>query len=404
MTDSKDITKILGFYGKSDKGTEYRMWSTKFLARAHVKGYKKLLLGEETTPVPRANAVLDANDVEGKRLRKANEDAYNDLITVMMAEVCFGKVASATTEALPDGDARLAWTNLIAKYKPRTASRLVELKGDFQNSKLTSAANDPDAWLDELDYIRSQMEALNHTMTDEAYLIHVLHNLPSEYDTVVESGTKELDKQSLTIDQLKQDLQIKYKLIQKKTGSPVESNPSSENAALSAANNGKKFKFKKQFKGNCNKCGKYGHKASDCRSNPNNNQQPRQGTNNKQRFNGKCHNCGKWGHKASDCRNNNGNSGGSANAVHENHALMTYTDVLETDLGKGIVIKENKDTVCLTAFAKPYDFGYDFCDGDHSACIASVDETEDYVMNYELINLHHFHFHYRCCLLPVLNR
>jgi hypothetical protein len=47
--------------------------------------------------------------------------------------------------------------------------------------------------------------------------------------------------------------------------------------------------------GTCNKCGKTGHKAVDCRQKANG------------KFNGNCHKCGKAGHKAQDCRSTNTN-------------------------------------------------------------------------------------------------
>ena len=51
--------------------------------------------------------------------------------------------------------------------------------------------------------------------------------------------------------------------------------------------------FVKQFKGTCNKCGKYGHKGADCKS------QQSGGT---RSFSGKCYHCGKQGHRKADCR------------------------------------------------------------------------------------------------------
>merc|ERR1712224_562411 len=58
--------------------------------------------------------------------------------------------------------------------------------------------------------------------------------------------------------------------------------------------------FKKPFKGRCNLCGKFGHKAVDC---PTKHKKDNGGNGgDKGRFNGKCLYCGKWGHMKQDCK------------------------------------------------------------------------------------------------------
>ena len=81
-----------------------------------------------------------------------------------------------------------------------------------------------------------------------------------------------------------------------------------------------------QFKGRCNSCGKYGHKATDCRSRGNADQKKVGfGVGNskitgghgkpagKGKFMGNCHYCKKYGHRASNCRKKK-SDGGNANA------------------------------------------------------------------------------------------
>jgi hypothetical protein len=55
-----------------------------------------------------------------------------------------------------------------------------------------------------------------------------------------------------------------------------------------------------RWKGKCNKCGKQGHKAVDCRSNGARANKDKAGKGGKQ-FDGKCHYCQKTGHHASNC-------------------------------------------------------------------------------------------------------
>ena len=58
-----------------------------------------------------------------------------------------------------------------------------------------------------------------------------------------------------------------------------------------------------RYKGKCNKCGKQGHKAVDCRSNGAgaNKAKNGKGGGGGKKFEGKCHYCQKTGHRASDC-------------------------------------------------------------------------------------------------------
>jgi hypothetical protein len=305
MTDKEDtLTRTLGFYGKTDGGTEYRMWSEKFLARAHRKGYKEVLLGKVTPP--KEDKTIDESTVDGKKeakARKQNEDAYMDLIAVMMDTVCFSKVSEAKTDDLPSGDANLAWKNLIDRYRPNTKARVVELKKEFASSKL-SGGEDPDLWIDNLEYIRSQLKSLKHTVTDDDLMIHVINNVPKEYNMQVAVLERELES-GLTVKKLKDTLRGWYTRLKKQGGGEYKTE--TEDAALFAGN--KKWRPKKQFKGICKNCGKYGHKAVGC---PTKEEEDDDNTHSR-RFNGKCHNCGKYGHMAKDCWNNN----------HANLALST---------------------------------------------------------------------------------
>ena len=84
------------------------------------------------------------------------------------------------------------------------------------------------------------------------------------------------------------------------------------------------------FKGKCNKCGKWGHKAKDCHSNGNNNN----GNNNGKRFTGKCNYCNKVGHKEAACwkKQRDEKAGEKANTAIDNEAtkedvvLMAFDD------------------------------------------------------------------------------
>ena len=91
------------------------------------------------------------------RMRKANAAAYDDLINSMEEETCFGLVSEAITNDLPEGDARLAWKNLCARYQPKTGAACVLLKQKFAQTVLDDPSKDPDTWVSNLEHLRIKM-------------------------------------------------------------------------------------------------------------------------------------------------------------------------------------------------------------------------------------------------------
>ena len=92
-----------------------------------------------------------------------------------------------------------------------------------------------------------------------------------EYETVVTMTQHEIDKgEEVTIEQLKTEIRERFKKICKQNKMKVDDAAKFDNdteddgeKALSTTSSGK-GKYKKQFKGRCNICGKMGHKSADC--------------------------------------------------------------------------------------------------------------------------------------------
>jgi len=69
---------------------------------------------------------------------------------LMMActdEVTLQILESAKTDALPSGDARLAWVTLSDLHLPKIAVNQYELEQKFRNCELKSESKNPDEWL-----------------------------------------------------------------------------------------------------------------------------------------------------------------------------------------------------------------------------------------------------------------
>ena len=296
MSDTKEKTiRIIPFSGKEE---DWRMWSRKFLARAKVQEYKEILTG--TKKAPAAGTTIDESTDQGKTQKKlqiANEKAYNDLLLSCEEEVSFGAVDEAITTSFPDGDAHQAWTNLKARYESDTPATKILLKKEFSGSALEDANTDPDEWIADLERIRQRLKTLKSEITDEDLIIHILNNLPEEYENMVEAMEIELEDRSnpLKLKTVRERLRSKFQRLKKR-------NDIEDDKALIVRH--------QQFKGTCRNCGKYGHKAKDCRSREKNRGQQKNNNNNGNnrsqedrgpRISGNCNYCGKEGHMERFC-------------------------------------------------------------------------------------------------------
>ena len=141
-TEMKAI-RILEFSGRN---SDWEGWSEKFLARAKRKGYKSLLIGKEKVPTESESS---GGDEKKKKLGELNEEAFEDIIlsinhTTRSGKVAFSLVKNCKTREYPEGNCKLAWDRLVAKYAPKTAPSLLKLKKKFHNSRLESAEKHPE--------------------------------------------------------------------------------------------------------------------------------------------------------------------------------------------------------------------------------------------------------------------
>lgn len=247
--------RVITFSGKS---SEWSVWETKFLAKANRAGYKKILLGKDVPPSD--DEVLDESDDDGKAkmaLRKANERAFEELLLSIdgnskTGRTAFNLVKLSKTKELTNGDAALAWKKLSQKYATKSISALLALKEEFTNSKLGKKA-DPEEWITNLEDLRIQMELQDYDgMSDTDFFMHILNNVPGDYEIVVNDLEKRLgDKNDpLTTEEIQTRLRTKFQKMYPK--------------ATSSNDDGDVGLFAGGFKGNCNHCGKQGHKAFKC--------------------------------------------------------------------------------------------------------------------------------------------
>ena len=168
--------------------------------------------------------------------------------------VAFSLVKGCKTPDLADGDAHLAWTRLSKKYASKNTVSLLKLKREFTNSAMKTK-QDPDEWITELEELQTRIKDIAGSragiqVSDQDMMIHVLNYLPRQYDIERHDCEKQLEAGTLTMTKLREALGSRYAI----EHDIEDEDEESQERAL----------FAKQFKGKCNYCGKWGHKAADC--------------------------------------------------------------------------------------------------------------------------------------------
>jgi gag-polypeptide of LTR copia-type len=120
----------------------------------------------------------------------------------------FRIIYDSKTIELLSGSASLAWTRLKARFEPQTGATLTQLKQEFTSSKLQKGES-PDEWIEKLESIRNTIEQIlgKQHIDNTDMMLHILNNLPEEYETIADQVTKELSNKTLTLESLQEDLQ-----------------------------------------------------------------------------------------------------------------------------------------------------------------------------------------------------
>ncbi|MEM7375817.1 MAG: hypothetical protein AAF587_44925, partial [Bacteroidota bacterium] len=218
---------------------KWHMWKQKFLTRAESLGYYDILIGDVVLPGP--TDPVDAAIIE------ANTMAFQALMYACQGPA-FGLVDTSRTDLAPRGDAALAWEKLTQKYGPTDTIRLLELRDEYISTRLQDF-DDVDEWYIQIDTILQEMARHKQTYNSVEQIAHLLAGLPDEADSLEQS--LRINLSYYDVEEVRRIIREYYRSRERKL------RLSGDETALFAG---------KQFKGKCRKCGKYGHKSSDCRS------------------------------------------------------------------------------------------------------------------------------------------
>ncbi len=293
MSEYKEETsiRVITFDGKK---TTWPSWKEKFLARAKKKGYKDILT-KKVVPVPETTTIADNDAQRDEKLkaRNANENAYADLILSIdtskaPGRAVFNLIKNTKSNDYPDGYAGAAWEALEKKFDPTTAPSKAKLHRLFFKAKLKKGA-DPVNFITYLEDVRGRLKEAGTDIGDDMFILQAMNSLTKGYATEIRLMEEKMDAgENITVEQLKDRLSLGFERIQKWSYEDDDDDDSEEEE--------EKALLATQFKGRCNNCGKYGHKAADCREKKQNNNK-----NKGKRFHGKCNYCGIIGHKEADC-------------------------------------------------------------------------------------------------------
>jgi hypothetical protein len=195
----------------------------------------------------------------GKKMARTielNEISDTELIISIDVKASYGKIAfiiviECKRKDLPDGNAVIAWEKLKNNYEPISSPSVVKLDKQFRYSSLKKG-QDPEVWITELEDYRVSLSDMGSNISENQFMIHVLNNLPTEYDlqlALLEKRIEDKDK-PLTAEEIRAELSLRLERLNVKSTKDEENEELEENALFSG-----------RFKGKCRNCGRIGHKS-----------------------------------------------------------------------------------------------------------------------------------------------
>jgi hypothetical protein len=344
-------------YAFSGKKEDWEDWVDLFHSFTIVKGCRKIWHAKPEE-IPMDSEVIDVSTTAGKdkqKLREMNEQIMGYLTLCLATNTADAKGASNLVKQKKRADTEhelgnfpRIWKLLKEKYEPVNADELEAIIDKYHNLSLKKG-EEPSTMVAEADTLKVRLSSMKITKTDEEHMLHCVNRLPFKTYYECQKDIRKLYDEAKknntdvpTLDEALVLMQAHYRYLQKLGGKDNDNRGEEAEHALQAGHG-----YKKQFKGKCNKCGKWGHKASDCgkqHSNKSRFYTKGQNGGDKPKFNGNCNYCGKPGHKEFQCFKKKREEGESANTATGGEVLLTALECGYCTLDDDVtVIVDNTD-------------------------------------------------------------
>ena len=285
------------FFGTdtSKGGLEPRKFFMKAEVFAATKGFKRALLEDKVSPSWSGKDELLTDEEE--EMMRQDDEAKHFLIMSCRGDA-FAIIESHET-------AHQMYQALKDRYDSKKTKDLVKATTKLEKCYMKSDLDDPHLWIMEMERLNREVEKCENgtRRSDEQMEATILARLPKRrYESVIASLNGKIGMKGFTHKDFISEILGHYEMFVE----PFKNRQGRENHDGRERERGKHLALNtssgkggwRAFKGKCNKCGKQGHRAQDCRTNINNNDN---GERENAKLRVKCYNCGGFGHIAKEC-------------------------------------------------------------------------------------------------------
>ena len=281
MSVESSVIRIPKFNGKREN---FAVWSSQFVAVCTVKGISEALLEsfENELPTSESETLNPSDEGEKKKLeaKVKNNLAMSYLVIASDSAQLQSKIDATKSSQWPSGLAYKFMKSLKKKYKPSDAIAEAEVSVKLNKLKLDEG-DDPDELADRIATIESQYGVV---IEEKQKVIAIVSAGGKFYADVILTENKAARKAGTSVDpdDLIEAMSEKWRVSGGVSLCEEIGKTNEQETVLGSV------QTKGEFKGDCYKCGKFGHRAAECKmmSGPNGN---------------KCDLCDKTGHWESMC-------------------------------------------------------------------------------------------------------
>jgi hypothetical protein len=230
------------------------------------------------------------------KARKQNKDAMALLTLSLKGAQCENIIQKCCTKDWPNGIAWRVMSTLEERFNPSGIDKSVSLTNELAAVTM-GEKEDPAEMIDKLEAIKVTFDLLDEEVPEKTLVARALVVAPEQYGAAL-VAEKRQKGDKLTLEDVRSCMADVYAI----TYGPAvkhKADKDSEEREVTLSNVGSGTG--KRFSGTCFYCNKRGHKASECRSNPNATEASSNADAASNQSDSECDYCGKKGHTENKC-------------------------------------------------------------------------------------------------------